>query len=773
MNSVIIFLASFAILFSELTLGRALDVALTPALSWICIGGAMFGIGLAGLWMSLPLAKSKKAPTGLDFLVVFGLSLCFLPPIVNALHLQLTGPALKQVANFAVFEFFLILPFFAGGAVLIDRFSKRQDKFGTLYFIDLAGGALGCMLSLALVELTHPARLICLSGVLILALSAVEAARQRRRWLMAGVLFAAATSGYLSSADFRYQFAKVNYGKYGVKALEFSKWDRVSKIDVIETSEASRYVFYDGGAMNTEIVDFDGDFRELAAATRRFEWPIFSASVAAAHVLKSGSGARVFLIGAAGGREILASLVCGASRVDVAEMVRTVLDLGRGKYSAINGGIFLNPAVFLHATEARAFLRANPESRYDIIQMFSTVTTSSAGSGNGLFKISPLVTVEAFAEYFRHLAPDGILQINHPYFARIVTTLAEAWKIAGLDHLEKHVVVVDTFEGGIPSDRLPTILVKRSPWTAAELRTLGKIFPASDGMRVLEDPTPGAPRFLPLEFYNGGDRTRFAAVPYRVEPTTDDSPFFRYLDKDALPARADVLADTAYTRKTIGGKNNSLLSLMRTICIGLIMLLFAWSYYFSSHRPAHAEAGRIICYFSSIGLGFLFVELYFAYEFSKALAYPYLATVTILCSLLASAGVGSFFSGRIARIDSKWICAVMLPLLLILASLGAGIDRVVSFVSSSPEWSRPAWASAFMLPVGLLMGFAFPFGVRRLIVASESELGLAWFVNGCASVIGAFLAVKFSLEMGFHSLIYSGLGLYAAAWIILGTAGNY
>ena len=52
-----------------------------------------------------------------------------------------------------------------------------------------------------------------------------------------------------------------------------------------------------------------------------------------------------------------------------------------------------------------------------------------------------LQTADAYEEYFSHLKPDGILQINHMAYPRMVTTAALAWKRMGRTDFARHVAV--------------------------------------------------------------------------------------------------------------------------------------------------------------------------------------------------------------------------------------------------------------------------------------------------------------------------------------------
>src|SRR5262249_41446819 len=145
-----------------------------------------------------------------------------------------------------------------------------------------------------------------------------------------------------------------------------------------------------------------------------------------AHWLKRDKSAQTLVIGSAGGQETLAALTWGASHVDAVEMVCTVIAAGKGKYRDFIGGIFDNSRVTTHCDEGRNFL-AHSNNRYDVIQIHSNHTTSSIANGSGDVMPIYLQTVESYRDYFSHLAPNGILQVNYFVYPRMISTAAEAW----------------------------------------------------------------------------------------------------------------------------------------------------------------------------------------------------------------------------------------------------------------------------------------------------------------------------------------------------------
>jgi hypothetical protein len=68
-----------------------------------------------------------------------------------------------------------------------------------------------------------------------------------------------------------------------------------------------------------------------------------------------------------------------------------------------------------------------------------------------------------------------------------------------------------------------------------------------------------------------------------------------------------------------------------------------------------------------------------------------------------------------------------------------------------------------LLPLGVLMGMPFPFGLQEMADHAPERVPWAWAVNGCASVIASALAAILSLASGFSLVLWLGAASYASA----------
>jgi hypothetical protein len=69
---------------------------------------------------------------------------------------------------------------------------------------------------------------------------------------------------------------------------------------------------------------------------------------------------------------------------------------------------------------------------------------------------------------------------------------------------------------------------------------------------------------------------------------------------------------------------------------------------------------------------------------------------------------------------------------------------------------------ALLVPLGFVMGFPFPLGIRLLKeIKRESHIPWAWGVNGVSSVLGSALTVTTAIRFGFtQALLFGALSYF-------------
>ncbi len=179
-----------------------------------------------------------------------------------------------------------------------------------------------------------------------------------------------------------------------------------------------------------------------------------------------GPGFTALVIGPGGGRDLVSALVFGAARVDGVEINPIIAnDVMRDRFRDFSGGIYTNPSVRIAVDDGRSFVRRTPE-RYDVIQASLVDTWAATAAGAYTLTENTLYTVEAFNDYLDHLTDDGVLTITRWVMdgLRLVSLAQEACAERGWSVTDRLAIV--------RQDRVATFLLKKTPFTAAEIARL-------------------------------------------------------------------------------------------------------------------------------------------------------------------------------------------------------------------------------------------------------------------------------------------------------------
>jgi hypothetical protein len=498
--------------------------------------------------------------------------------------------------------------------------------------------------------------------------------------------------------------------------------------------------------------------------------------VLASHYLRRDSGAEVLIIGSAAGQETKAALLYNPTRVDGIELVGAVVELGKTEYAQYIGNIFNDPRVTNRVGEGRSYLRGS-DAKYDIIQIFSNHTSSNIATGVGATTPLYLQTAEAYGEYFSRLKDAGILHVNHHFYPRMVTTAALAWHRLGKSDFQRHVVV---FERENMDETLPTMLIKLSPWTRMEIQELETFFSLSDDestpWRLVVDPTNREMSFLSPGFFEGDfpDSLR-DLVDFRVWPSTDDQPYFGNIQKrlgrvEVSPARFMNLSMAS----AVNGRMNWLAGeYFLFVVVGVVGLLCSLALVLLP--LGLSSAGRIswpgkftsMAYFACLGAGFIIIELVLIQIFMKPIGFPLYTYAVVLFTLLLFAALGSLVARYLkVRPEGRWrlpFVGIVITGFLFVLSYPVLFDLLLAV----PLWGRILGSTLLIVPLALFMGMPFPLGILSLKDHPNGAVAWAWGMNALFTVIGGMTCGLLSIEVGFRSTLLVGLGLYAAAFMLV------
>ena len=468
---------SFAVLIMELSMIRIMEVILAPNTGYMALTSAMFALGLGGIYLYL-------FPIGQDHLkrVLGRLAIGFsiLAPMVIVIFNTLPfgfeinqQNILLQILCWLGMYLALVLPFFTAGLALALIFQTYSKDISRLYFYDLIAAGSACLIFIPLMPSFGPGGLILVASAASLVAYICFARPSKTVTVLVSLIIAGLIATPIvkdNYIEFEGHANKRGNDEMIEKGKRFMvKWDPVSKLDILNSRPNALLFSIDGGSQGSWLGRFNGDFSYFDNVRKEQPETYFFGRNSIVHHLADSKGIEpdVLIIGSSAGGETKAAIAFGARQIDAVELVGAIINAERNEFKDYGGGIYNHPTVTPIIGEGRSYLRST-DKRYDIIQMFSNHSTTSITQGATAAGVAYLQTIEAYLEYFDHLKDDGMMQINHHIYPRMLTTAAQAWHQSGRTQFWKHVLVIEPRI----ADTLPTLLLKMQPWTQADVDTV-------------------------------------------------------------------------------------------------------------------------------------------------------------------------------------------------------------------------------------------------------------------------------------------------------------
>jgi len=780
-----VFLVSMSVLLFELALTRLFSATMHYHYAFMAISLALFGSGASGVALYLArerLAGTVGGPLGLASRAASAGALAAIAALFVALHAPPGRGGGADVARFALLYAACAAPFFLFGAAITLAIVARAAVIGRLYLFDLGGAAAGCLLLVPLMDAGGGVNtILCVpivasAGALLFALapppapdappdagagagppSTAAPAGGAGLPLVIGLACAGLFVGNTMSGLIDVRQAK------GVaeKDVLFARWNSFSRVTVART-----------GGQGLEIrIDADAATAITPGAGEPGRHPERRDSLTALPFLVKEKP-DVLVMGPGGGDEVMLARLFGARAVTAVEVNPIIaLDIMSSEpFMSFAGGIYQQPGVRLVVDDARSFIRRAPE-RHDII--LATMVDTWAATAAGAFALTEnhLYTVEAFRDYSRRLADDGILSFTRWYFEppdqmlRMVSLARAMMQREGIAGPERHLVVVR--DRLLADPRTPAcLLFKKSPFTDQEIGILEtfarmrdyevlytpRTRPANDFTRLIAAPDPA---------------TVWRSYPTNIAPPVDDSPFFFNTMRPGDLLRPAERAPE--WRKTNQG--TVVLIVLGGVASLMVALFIVGPLLVAKRRDLAGTGGngvRFLLYFAGLGAGFILIEIALVQRFILLLGPPVYALTVVLFSVLAFGAAGS---GLTARIPGPRVRAVLGAILVAVAAGAAlyalALPAVIDLLVPLARPARIAAAVALTAPLALLMGMPMPAGLRLLRREAPAIIPWAWGLNGAASVLGSIMTLLIALMSGFTVALAIGAALYLGAWAAL------
>lgn len=681
--------------------------------------------------------------------------------------------------------------FHACGYAVAWLLSSWPRDIGRVYFADLVGASLGCLLAVPALSFAGPVQLLCLFGIAASFagyLLAPDARLKRRATVVTTGLCLLAAATFADPSWVRLRSAKMQ----DQSSVQFERWNQLARVtvspEVPGTLQAIELLSgtEDPAKARDQVrrwsagwgisdkwkgeipeslwiqLDTDAGTQILRGGGTRpltdfdsLRWDVTSA----AYWMKEGALDRTFVIGGGGGRDFLTALAFGAQRVDVVELNPLVVEAVQEVFGDYSGRPYTRAGVHYRLGDARSELSRSSD-RYDLIQMSMIDTWAASMSGALTLSENALYTREAFHSYFAHLTDDGIFTVSRWYgsdayaeTARVLSLMGDALRSAGIADPENHVAVVFN-ESMNRRMWVATCVMKRSALTQADHDVLRKLA-VEKGVGVLWPEIEGLTERHSMDV-SGVLRDEpdvMASGDFDLTAPDDDRPFFFYMGWSDKGAWVPVLFGSILVIIAVAGR-----------ILVFLPLAQVESGFPAQDRVTLASALPETLYFAAIGASFMGVELGVLQRYIVFLGHPTYALSVVLFALLLSTGVGSLIVNR--RPDAA---RVGFPLLLV--GLCITVFLVPGLLDSFHGWpltARLLLATALIFPLGVCMGTAFPSGVGALASSGRDRLvPWMWAINGLAGTVASVMGMALAMEFGYSALLLLSCSGYVLAWTCL------
>ncbi|TFH88501.1 hypothetical protein EQG41_01300 [Billgrantia azerbaijanica] len=756
---------SAALLALEVLLLRLFEFSHWYHFAGLAISLALLGLGAAGT--TLALAGRYRASRG-DGWFLAGLAVAavgFLLVLVLhsrvALRPLFAGWDSGELARLLLVDGVAFVPFYGAGLAIGQVFLRWPEHTRRLYAANLIGSGVGSLGAAALLVVAPAAAVLALVAALLFALGGGLALARRRRGAaglcLAGLLVAlgiAVRPPALAVSDFK-ALAELRE-RPGAEILAQAP-GLAGRLTLLR-ADSLRFApgLSLGWTESVPAVDAAvvGSDRVVPLARR---WP-----VAAAHARASLAGlplrlrpeGRVLVLGSGAWQT---PALAGQRALTWVEPDGRLLDLARARGAAEAGLTLIEEGAWRHLVLA-------PQAPYALIAFDGAWETGDAASE------AYALTVEGLALALSRLAHDGLLALPLPldypprHYPRLMATLERALTQQGATAPGEHVAVLRG---------LQALLILAAPQPLGEAdRTALRDFAAQWRFDLAW--LPGLAR-EEANRYHRLDAPLFfdiARAGFAGEPLPPAARLFH-----AAPAGLDrpyVWRSLAWGQapglvRELGGRGWSYLDwtlLLAAVTTGVVAVLAFTLILLPLGRlpPIGAPFGRLSVagYFTTLGLGYIVVELVFFQRLILYLGEPVLAAALVFATFLVGSGLGSAMTpeaasrrslGRIYGAVAAGLALALVPFLAV---------RTLSL----PDLPlRAALLVALLLPLAWAMGRPFPWALRQL-AGEDRWIPWAWGINGFASVLGASLAPLLSVHLGQGTTLVAGALGYAVAFTI-------
>jgi spermidine synthase len=787
-----VFLIALSSLMFQIVQTRILSVQAWYYMAFFAISVAMLGMTVGAVWVYLRQDKFETVPLPRT-LSNFSLLAAIAMPASAAIQYSLiTVPtsSLTTVISWSLMLAAMATPYVFAGVVMSLALTRSPFPAGSVYGCDLVGAALGCLVVMGVLNIVDGPTAIIIAGAICgfsaLAFNASIPSDRRRSGaqgsslrrpavVIACLVVLALINHFVPALRFRPIVVKDHIE--GTETGTFEEWNSYSRIKVWPSGMSAPSLWGPSPALPSDLkvpsalMNIDGSagtvmfhYDGTLDSIRFLQYDIVNLAYRLPDIHKSA------VIGVGSGRDILSAHLFGVADLTGIELNPIFIRLDtRDPYFKSFSNLTLVPNLKLHVDDARSWF-ASTRERFDLIQMSMIDTWAATGAGAFSLSENGLYTLEGWRAFLHALNDDGIFTVSRWYNSRNTNEVGRmiglgtaALLDAGDADPRSHIFLAT-------SDHIGTLVLSKAPFTEEQIRILSDAAQKL-GFKVLLSPDRSSESALlqrVVECHDIASLNRALGAGYLdLTVSTDRRPFFfnqmRLFDKHVFTIFA-LFIEGKLGNGVIAGNLIASATLVLILFISIVAviatILFPLRNAISSYPRRLVMRGSV--YFSLIGMGFMLAEIALLQYFSIYLGHPIYSLGICLFGLILASGVGSLASEswriNTGRRLALWAAAIAAYLIVINSTL----PFVFQYTTGLERLARIAISLALILPLGFLLGFAFPTGMRLVSRIDAGPAPWFWGINGATGVLASVLGVMISMSFGIDVSIYVSAACYLA-----------
>jgi hypothetical protein len=781
-----IFLIALSTLVLEFTLTRILSVALWYHFAFMIISVALLGFGVSGVVLAL---NKRLRETPADklltyFSMAYGVSIVASFIIMNNIPFDPFSLLTEgiQFLYLPVYYILITLPFFFAGLVISIILTRFKSDISRLYFFDLVGAGLACFVFVLLMPAFGGNGTILFIASIAFLAAAIFGMENYKKLSGISLVLIVITLSFLIDKDNKLGINSSpnkiygNYIEQNPQLKVSTDWNTFSKVDVMKDEDVSQ----DGYNIMLAIID-NGNATTNIPNVKTLPPPTKPADASNLAFAPVDTAKKVFIIGSAGGGEILTSLYHNAQDVVAVEINGILNDLIKNDMVYWTGPLIKNNnKVKLITDDARSVISSR-RIKYDVIISAHTISSSAVSSGAMSMVENYILTEEAVQEYIQHLEDDGTIYISRPetQVPKLLTTFKKARfeTSKGQEKSKNHFIVFRRPPSQFEGDKsfMAGIVYKKNGFTEDEIIKI-KNEAAFLSLNIEYDPTSRQEGIYKDIIEADNLDGIIAGAKTDLVPATDDKPFFdnnigfknitlqgmretfAQDDKAILALKDRPVAETTL-----------IIILVQSIIAAALLILFPLK--FLKKEKEGKFSRKFLIYFGCLGAGYIMLQICMIQKFTLFLGQPVYTLLTVVSTMLVASGLGSMFSSRFFNSRKK-----LLIIFGIIAALAVAVGLLNPVLFSAFSRLDLVWriviSAVIIFPLGFFMGMPFPIGMQMIGEDEKRYAAFAWGINGFFSVIGTVLAMMLAMTAGFKIVFIISAAIYLLALYMIYLRGK-